>query len=87
MPAAFQLLCCPLWHRPVPTTTSTPDSSSPLPSLPLLQFDITLHKMPCSWVSIDAMDVSGELHLDVVRAAAQCWGLLSVSWITALADE
>lgn len=32
----------------------------------LLQFDITFHKMPCAWTSLDAMDISGEMHLDVV---------------------
>ena len=35
----------------------------------LLQFDITFHKMPCGWMSLDAMDVSGESHLDLVRPA------------------
>ncbi|KAL6778898.1 hypothetical protein ACKKBG_A04140 [Auxenochlorella protothecoides x Auxenochlorella symbiontica] len=30
-----------------------------------IHFDITLPHMPCSWVSVDAMDVSGELQLDV----------------------
>lgn len=23
--------------------------------------------MPCAWLSLDAMDISGEMHLDVVR--------------------
>jgi hypothetical protein len=23
--------------------------------------------MPCSWLSLDAMDISGDMHLDVVR--------------------
>ena len=32
----------------------------------VLQFDITFHKMPCAWTSLDAMDISGEMHLDVV---------------------
>ena len=31
----------------------------------LSQFDIIFPKMPCSWISVDAMDVSGESHLDV----------------------
>ena len=35
----------------------------------LLQFDITFHNMPCGWMSLDAMDVSGESHLDLVRPA------------------
>lgn len=30
-----------------------------------MQFDVTFPKMPCSWISLDAMDVSGEIHLDV----------------------
>lgn len=33
-----------------------------------MQLDVTLPHMPCSWITLDAMDVSGELHLDVVRA-------------------
>jgi hypothetical protein len=33
----------------------------------LLQVNITFPRMPCSWLSLDTMDVSGELHLDVVR--------------------
>ncbi len=32
----------------------------------VLQFDITFHKLPCAWTSLDAMDISGEMHLDVV---------------------
>lgn len=31
------------------------------------QLDVTFPKMPCSWLSLDTMDVSGDLHLDVVR--------------------
>ena len=31
------------------------------------QIDFTLPKMPCGWVSLDVMDVSGEAELDVVR--------------------
>eukprot|EP00887_Chlorella_sp_A99_P002342 scaffold10.g2342.t1 len=30
-----------------------------------IHFDVTFPRMPCAWISIDAMDVSGELHLDV----------------------
>lgn len=32
-----------------------------------LQLDITFPALACSVVSLDAMDISGELHLDVVR--------------------
>ncbi len=46
----------------------------------VLQFDITFPAMPCEWISLDLMDISGELHLDVVslhdtsqlRAAHPC---------------
>lgn len=37
-------------------------------SLCPLQFDITFHKLPCAWTSLDAMDISGEMQLDVVRS-------------------
>lgn len=30
-----------------------------------INFDITFPRMPCSWLSLDAMDVSGELQLEV----------------------
>jgi hypothetical protein len=30
------------------------------------QIDVTFPKFPCAWISLDAMDVSGDLHLDVV---------------------
>lgn len=30
-----------------------------------INFDITFHKLPCAWTSLDAMDISGEMHLDV----------------------
>lgn len=44
-----------------------PDLVNPLISfsLPILQFDVTFPKMPCSWISVDAMDISGDTHLDV----------------------
>lgn len=35
--------------------------------VPPQKVDITFPRLPCSWLSLDAMDVSGELHLDVVR--------------------
>jgi hypothetical protein len=44
--------------------------------------------MPCSWLSLDAMDISGEMHLDVVSrmlcwgVAASillCWGLVAIA--------
>ena len=31
------------------------------------QFDVTFPALPCSLLSLDAMDISGEQHLDVVR--------------------
>ena len=34
------------------------------------QFDITFPALPCEWLSLDAMDISGEMHLDVVRDTA-----------------
>jgi len=30
-----------------------------------IHFDIEFTKMPCSWLSVDAMDISGDMHLDV----------------------
>lgn len=43
-----------------------------------MQFDITFQKLPCAWTSLDAMDISGEMQLDVVQistlqCAAACW--------------
>ncbi len=38
-----------------------------------LQFDITFHKLPCAWTSLDAMDISGEMHLDVVSSLHICF--------------
>ncbi|RRT58471.1 hypothetical protein BHE74_00052866 [Ensete ventricosum] len=32
----------------------------------LLQFDVTFPALSCSMLSLDAMDISGEEHLDVV---------------------
>jgi hypothetical protein len=34
-------------------------------SLSLHQFDLTFPHLPCSWLSLDAMDISGEVELDV----------------------
>ena len=31
-----------------------------------MQFDVTFPALPCSILSLDAMDISGEQHLDVV---------------------
>ncbi len=31
----------------------------------LFQVDVTFPRMPCSWLSLDTMDVSGDMHLDV----------------------
>ncbi|KAG2483070.1 hypothetical protein HYH03_018053 [Edaphochlamys debaryana] len=30
-----------------------------------IHFDVTFPKVPCAWLSLDAMDISGELHLDL----------------------
>ena len=30
------------------------------------QVDVTFPYMPCAWISLDVMDISGDLHLDVV---------------------
>ena len=35
-------------------------------SMCALQFDITFPGLPCEWISLDLMDISGEMHLDVV---------------------
>ncbi|GBF91637.1 hypothetical protein Rsub_03941 [Raphidocelis subcapitata] len=32
-----------------------------------IDFDVEFPRMPCAWLSLDAMDVSGELHLDVAH--------------------
>lgn len=34
----------------------------------ILQFDVTFPALQCSIISLDSMDISGERHLDVVRA-------------------
>jgi len=34
----------------------------------VLQFDITFPGLPCEWISLDLMDISGEMHLDVVSS-------------------
>lgn len=33
--------------------------------LMVVQVDVTMPRLPCSWLSIDAMDVSGDVHLEV----------------------
>ncbi len=35
------------------------------PAPPLLQFDVTFPRMPCAWLGVDAMDISGEVQLEV----------------------
>lgn len=37
----------------------------------MLQFDVDFPRMPCAWISLDAMDISGDMHLDVVSSS--CW--------------
>lgn len=37
----------------------------------MLQFDISFYGLPCEWISLDAMDISGDMHLDVVCTVAQ----------------
>ena len=39
------------------------------------QFDVTFPKVPCAWLSLDAMDISGELHLDLVVELYTLWRL------------
>lgn len=34
-----------------------------------MQLDVTFPGLPCSILSLDAMDISGEQHLDVVRTS------------------
>ena len=46
-----------------PTTTLSVDATR---SAALdISFDLTFHKLPCSWLTLDAMDVSGTSELDV----------------------
>jgi hypothetical protein len=35
-----------------------------------VQFDVTFPAVPCSLLSLDAMDISGEQHLDIVCTAS-----------------
>jgi hypothetical protein len=35
----------------------------------VLQFDVDFPRMPCAWISLDAMDISGDMHLDVVSSS------------------
>lgn len=32
----------------------------------LVQFDVTFPNIPCTLLSVDAMDISGERHMDIV---------------------
>lgn len=36
----------------------------------LMQFDLSFPEIPCSILSLDAIDISGEQHLDIVCAAS-----------------
>ncbi|KAK9834138.1 hypothetical protein WJX81_001409 [Elliptochloris bilobata] len=49
------------------TVTKTNELSVDTSRGELLQinFDITFPALPCEWLSLDAMDISGEMHLDV----------------------
>lgn len=40
-----------------------------------LQFDVTFPALPCSILSLDALDISGEQHLDVVGLASSIFAL------------
>lgn len=42
----------------------------------VLQFDVTFPALPCEWISLDLMDISGELHLDVVRLSTNLHSLM-----------
>jgi hypothetical protein len=42
--------------------------------------------MPCSWLSLDAMDISGEMHLDVVSCRT-CVETLQDLWGPALCSN
>ncbi len=44
-----------------------------------LQFDVTFPRMPCAWLSVDAMDISGEVQLEV-RLLALSWSLCVLWW-------
>lgn len=46
-----------------------------MPCFILVQFDVTFPALPCEWISLDAMDISGEMHLDVVSASRGSDGL------------
>lgn len=36
----------------------------------VLQFDVTFPSVPCTLLSVDTMDISGEQHHDIVRTYA-----------------
>lgn len=57
-----------MWSRSTMVAFGCPDESNSL--LMHLQFDMTFRGLPCEWISLDAMDVSGENHLDVVSTSS-----------------
>ena len=42
-----------------------------------VQFDVTFPAVPCSLLSLDAMDISGEQHLDIVCTASSVFLLIN----------
>lgn len=64
--------CCPWYHTSSQVALCLAYRRTPCPhklAPCCVQFDVTFPKMPCSWLSLDAMDISGEMHLDVVSSA------------------
>ena len=64
-----------------PDCPSCPAHHPALPAPPPPQFDMTFPAMPCAWLSVDVMDISGEVQL-VSLEAAGCRSLHSgpTSW-------